>query len=201
MVNNLSKSNKLPKKTSATKLLRQGIKTVFTNHLRTLGFEQEKVKDSNGRYLFRRNLVMRHDLVDVQFDKNNLPEFVINFGSVSPKGIVDDYGRTIPAKEVRYYMLVDRGRLYRSRFLIFGKWFRVSKFNTAVFGAEVAVDKEINFAIHKFQQLDDWFNKGIIDSCLIIDHHPENAPYATKHVLMEKGLWPPEGWEEDDKME
>ncbi|PPD20093.1 MAG: hypothetical protein CTY24_09765, partial [Methylobacter sp.] len=150
-MNDKTKKIKKESEKSVTKLLREGIKTQFTDYLATLGFKREKAKDSNGMsYSFRRILHNRHDLVAVQFDKHHWPQFVINFGSCPPEGIVDAYGRNIPANVVGYSLLVISGRLGKNPF----QWFGVSKLKSYFLGDNVAVDSEIKLAMNKFRQIE-----------------------------------------------
>lgn len=198
-MNDKTKKIKKESEKSVTKLLREGIKTQFTDYLATLGFKREKAKDSSSlSYSFRRILPNRHDLVAVQFDRHHWPQFVINFGSCPPEGIVDAYGRKIQSNDVRYYFLVQHGRLYRSCFFIFRRWFKVTKIDIKILGAEKAVQNEIDNLISKFPQVDTWFEDGNVGANIIVTENPFNEAEAIKHSMIENGIWPPEGWNEDE---
>jgi len=195
MVDKIIKTEKLPAKKLATKLLCQGIENEFTQYLKTLEFEREKVKYSDGLdYAFRRVLPNRHDLVDVQFDKYHNPSFVINFGSVPSEGIIDGYDRVIPPENVVCSMLVINGRLVRKWF----RWFGVSKIKCNIYGVDKVVTDEINLAIRQFQKVENWFNTRKTCFSLKIFKNEHNESGSRKRYMIEQGTWPPEGWEDDE---
>ena len=195
----LSRKTSAKKKTS-TLLLRQGIKSEFTDHLHLLGFKRERVNDTSGlSYFFRRILSARHDLVEVTFDQYHKPQFVIEFGEVPVEGIIDSYGRGVPVNEVRCYQLVENGRLYRSCFLSIGKWFGISSIEGAMFDLEVLANKEIQRSIRLYQQVEDWFQKGIVGRNLIVSKNIHNEAGVAKRAMIAKGIWPPDGWTENDE--
>lgn len=178
-----------------TRILRSVVKSEFSDYLHSLGFKREKANDSSGlMYFFRRVLPERHDLVEIQFDQYHKPRFVIEFGSVPSDGIIDSYGRSLAAGKVRCYKLVENGRLYRSSFLLIKRWFRVSTFEARVFGAERAAHNEVQRAIKRFYQVEDWLSKRTTGTCIVISKNGHNEPSVAKQALVAKGAWPPDGW-------
>jgi hypothetical protein len=188
------------RKNTCTSFLRSEIKTTFFKHIQSLGFDQQRINDSNSlSYFFYRERGELRDLVEVQFDQYHRPKFVIEFGFCPSGGIVDSYGREVPAKNVRCYQLMTNGRLYKSLFLSIGKWFSVSLIEIGIFGNEEAANREINKAVRNFKQVDEWLRNGTVGSDISIKKNTHNEPGSAKYALMAKGLWPPEGWTEKDE--
>jgi hypothetical protein len=109
-----------PRSETLTRVFRRSIKSDFGDYLSRLGFEQYKVTDSSGlHYFFRRRVDDHWDLLQIQFDKSHKPKLVLEFGQCPIGGIVDRFGKRVGEDDVRCYMLPERGRLYRSKVLVF----------------------------------------------------------------------------------
>lgn len=163
-------SNAASKMETLTRALRRSIKSDFGNHLKALGYEQYKAKDSSGlHYFFRRKVADHWDLLQVQFDKSHRPKFVLEFGQFTIGGIVDRYGNHVRDDDVRCHMLPKRGRLYKSKVLFFWIWFGVSKSLASVIGHENSIAREVRRLTILFSQVERWFVSGVVGPCIDIE--------------------------------
>ena len=97
------------------------------------------------------------DIVEVQFDQNRLPRFVINFGTAPKEGVVLPWGVHRSQEEAEVSAL-NGFRLYNSSRRLL--WFKVGSFN---FGSdEVIVAKLITSAVCKKPEIDRWFDDGTV---------------------------------------
>jgi len=134
----------------------------------------------------------------VQFDKYQRPKFILNFGKVPTEGLIDSYGRFVKADEVRISQLVEQGRLYSCPKLTFLEhWFGVGYFT--MLPPKRAAEAEIEKLIRLFPQVDRWLDSGETGSNVQIWERLHNAPGVAKKALQAKGMWPPEGWTEEDE--
>lgn len=177
-----------------TSMLQKALKEDFHGHMVRLGFQSERRYDNF--FPYRRVRDESDDLIEVQFDKYGRPRFVLNFGSVPADGIIDAYGRFVPTKDVRIAQLVQHGRLHAFPYSTI--WFRPNTL-LGFRSDEVAVNKVISHFIFLTEQVERWFRTGVSGPNLQIYSDQWNAPGARKKSMQERGVWPPEGWTEEDE--
>lgn len=156
-----------------TRALRDAVKSDISAYMAERGFERYKADDSSGLdYFFRRTVGDHWQLVEIQFDNRHRPKFVLNFGKFPVGGIVDPYGTYVVDDKVRYFMLPERGRLYRGRVLFFWTWFGVSALAEKIFGREAVIAAEIRRLMKAFPQVERWFDEGTVGPCINIERLP-----------------------------
>ncbi|HRN82635.1 MAG TPA: DUF4304 domain-containing protein [Nitrosomonas europaea] len=175
-------------------MLQKALKEDFHEYMLQLGFQPEHRRGDV--FPYRRIRDGSNDLVEVQFDKYERPRFVLNFGSVPADGIIDAYGRFVPAKNVCIAQLVQHGRLHAFPYSII--WFKPNTL-LGFRSDEVAVNKVISHFIFQAEQVERWFRAGISGPNLRIYSDQWNAPGVRKKSMQERGVWPPEDWTEEDE--
>lgn len=177
-----------------TSILRKALKEDFHKYILRLGFQPERKFDDVIPY--RRIRDGSNDLIELQFDKYGRPRFVLNFGNAPADGIIDAYGRFVPAKNVCIAQLVQHGRLHAFPYSII--WFKPNTL-LGIRSDEVAVNKVISQFILLAEQVEHWFRTGVSGPNLRIYSDHWNAPGVRKKSMQERGVWPPEGWTEEDE--
>ena len=108
-----------------------------------------------GRLKRERNGKM--DVVEIQFDKNNRPRFVINFGTVPEEGVTTPWGHFISRDEADPSGLPVAFRLYSSA--LRARWFEFGLFSAK---NDEAIDKIADKSIKLSGEIKKWFEEDLV---------------------------------------
>lgn len=94
-------------------------------------------------------------LLNIQLDKHERAQFILNFGAVPPKGVVLPSG-VVPIEEALVSDLLSVFRLHPKQHSL--RWFRRSWMSFLGFGDAA---NPVNDAIALFPQVETWFRDGV----------------------------------------
>lgn len=178
-----------------TQLLKSAVATRGRRFLSAKGFEPDGVENLFHRFRRIRDNGAR-DLVEYQFDKRDRARCVLNFGRVPPMGLVDAYGRLVPAEHVRVSLLPVSARLHRWPLL--PSWFDAES-SLVARDTTQRVEYVMGAIERLFPEVESWFSTDKRGAHVKVCRHVHNEAGTRRRSMELRHAWPPEGWTAEDE--
>jgi len=152
-----------------TTALRQEIKSQFFPLMQQRGFVLD-LRDAPHFLRFLRVTTTEAHMVEIQWEKNGLPRFAINFGRCSKDGVVIR-GERFPIEKISANWLLGSGRLQPGRKKSVGGWFRQDKpLITRLFSSEKRVppSEVVAQLISLYPEVEEYWERGKVGQHLTI---------------------------------